>query len=138
LLAARNKQWTMAVRYLDRALSINPVDPLALNNKGFVLLNTGGLGEAAQLINRSLQQMPDNGYALRNLGLYYFKNNELEKSLANFDKALELAQPVEKLHGHAGEAYFQSGNRKKACEIWKIGVVLNDSLAEDSYNAKCR
>ena len=138
LLAARNKQWSTALAYLDRALSVNPVDPLALNNKGFVLLNTGNLEDAVSLINRSIQNRPDNGYALRNLGLYYFKKNELEKSLENFNKALELAQPVELLHGYAGEAYLKTGNKKKACEIWKIGVVLKDSLAEANYNVLCR
>jgi len=82
--------------------------------------------------------MPDNGYALRNLGLYYFKKNDLDKSLEYFDKALELAQPVELLHGYAGETYFKMGKNVKACEIWKTGIVLKDSLAESHYKAQCR
>ncbi|WP_373511755.1 tetratricopeptide repeat protein [Persicitalea sp.] len=138
LLASRNGQWQLASDYLDRALSINPVDPLALNNKGFVLLNIGELTEAAKLINRSLMNMPDNGYALRNLGLYYFKTNDLNKSIENYDKALELAQPVELLHGQAGLAYQKAGNNNIACEIWKTGIVLKDSLAKTLYSQYCQ
>ncbi|MFB9296828.1 tetratricopeptide repeat protein [Persicitalea jodogahamensis] len=138
LLAARNKQWKVSIDFLDRALSINPVDPLALNNKGFVLLNTNKPDEAVVLINRSIQNQPGNGYALRNLGLYYLMKNNLDKSTETFEQALELAQPVELLHGYAGEAFYKSGNKSKACEIWKTGVVLKDSLADNYHKLNCQ
>ena len=138
LLASRNRQWQTALDYFDQALSVNPVDPIALNNKGYVLLHTGQIDEAFTLVNRSLENKPDNAYALRNLGLYYFKKNDLEKSMNTFKKALDLAQNVELLHGYAGDAFFKAGQRNQACEIWRTGIVLNDSLADAQYANHCR
>lgn len=138
LLASRRQEWQTALTYFDQALSVNAVDPFTLNNKGFVLINLGQFEKAATLINRSLGNNPGNGYALRNLGLLYLKQNKLPESIKYFDKALDLAQSVESLHGYAGEAYLKNNAKDKACSIWQTGIVLKDSLAQMNYNQYCR
>lgn len=138
LLSSRQQEWQTALTYFDRALSVNAVDPFTLNNKGFVLINLGQFDEAATLINRSLGNSPDNGYALRNLGLLYLKQNKLSESIKSFDKALDLAQSVESLHGYAGEAYLKNKAKEKACSIWQTGIVLKDSLAQANFDQYCK
>jgi tetratricopeptide (TPR) repeat protein len=137
LLASRERNWDKALMYLDRALRMNSADPLSLNNKGYVLLRIGKREEAFKLISRSLDTMPENGYALRNLGLYYLEKQDLKESIASFEKALALAQLVESLHGYAGEAYRQNGNKAKACTLWNQGIILQDSMATAKYAEYC-
>jgi len=137
LIATRNKAWNEALFFFDRILNSNPGDPLALNNKGYVLIQTNALQEAKKLIERALDAQPENGYALRNLGLYYQKNNEPEKALIEMNKAIALAEPVDLLYGFAGRIYFSQKNKTKACEIWKKGVILKDSIAITELAKNC-
>jgi len=138
LIATNNKAWNEAIFYFDRILNSNPADPLALNNKGYVLIQTNALQEAKKLIERALDAQPDNGYALRNLGLYFQKNNEPDKALNEMNKAIELAEPVELLYGYTGRLYLIKNNKAKACETWKKGVVLKDSIAIEELAKNCR
>jgi len=138
LIATNNKNWKDAIFYFDRILNFNPADPLALNNKGYVLIQTKALAEAKKLIDRALDSQPGNGYALRNLGLYYQASHEPEKALNEMNKAIELAEPVELLYGFTGRLYFSQNNKAKACEIWKKGVVLKDSVAIEELAKNCK
>jgi tetratricopeptide (TPR) repeat protein len=138
LIATNNKEWKDAIFYFDRILNLNPADPLALNNKGYVLIQTGALNEAKKLIDRTLDAQPNNGYALRNLGLYYQASNEPEKALTEMNKAIELAEPVELLYGFTGRLYYNQNNKAKACEIWKKGVILKDSVAVEELAKNCQ
>jgi tetratricopeptide (TPR) repeat protein len=137
LLASRRQNWEQALSYFDRSLQINPVDPYALNNKGYALLQTNQLKDAQALIERSLQSLPENGYALRNLGLYYQKTGNLPKATEQFEAALDLAQPVDNLYGFAGKAYFDQGQKEKACGLWRRGTLLKDSLAVEYHEKYC-
>ena len=138
LIATNNQAWNEAIFYFDRILKFNPADPLALNNKGYVLIQTNALEEAKKLIERALDAQPENGYALRNMGLYYQKNNEPEKALNEMNKAIELAEPVDLLYGFTGRIYFVQNNKLKACETWKKGIVLKDSVAIEELAKNCR
>ncbi len=138
LLASRRQDWQSALDYFDRALSIDAVDPFTLNNKGYALLNIGRYEEAEILIDRSLGNLSDNGYALRNLGLLFLKQNKPQESIPHFNKALDLAQPVEYLHGYAGEAFLKIKDQNKACDIWRTGIALKDSIAIVKYDQYCR
>jgi tetratricopeptide (TPR) repeat protein len=138
LIATKETNWEQAISYFDLILNSNPAEPLALNNKGFVLLQTGNNTEAKKLIDRSLDIFPANGYALRNLGIYYQKNGEPEKAINEFNKAIEIAEPVEMLYGLTGSLYFQQKNKPKACELWTRGAVLKDSISVSQLAKNCR
>lgn len=138
LIAISNKDWNQAIFYFDRILDTNPANALALNNKGYALLQTNATEEAKKLIERSLDIQPENGYALRNLGLYYRQKNEPDKALSQMNKAIELAEPVDFLYGFTGQLYWDQKNQAKACETWRKGVVLKDSIAIAELAKKCK
>jgi tetratricopeptide (TPR) repeat protein len=129
LIASKNKQWQQAIAYFDQVLARDPSEPYSLNNKAYVLLVTGKEEEARVLIEKSLDKLPKNGYALRNLGIYYQLTGHTAEALNAFNKAIEIAEPVELLYGLTGQAYHDLRNLAEACKIWKQGVVLKDSLA---------
>jgi tetratricopeptide (TPR) repeat protein len=138
LIATKEKDWKTAISYFDFVLNTKPSEPFSLNNKGYVLLQTNKLEEAKKLIERSLAVLPKNGYALRNLGIYYQKAGQKDKAIAEFQKAIDIAEPVEMLYGLAGQAHFEQNNRSEACKIWKQGVILKDSLAIEKAAEFCR
>ncbi len=138
LIATKEKDWKTAISYFDLVLNTKPNDPFSLNNKGYVLLQTSKPEEAKKLIERSLSVLPKNGYALRNLGIYYQKAGQTDKAITEFQKAIEIAEPVEMLYGLTGQAHFDQNNRSEACKIWRQGIILNDSLAIEKAAEFCR
>ena len=101
-------------------------------------MQTGALEDGKKLIERALDTNPKNGYALRNLGLYYDLSNEPAKALSEYNKAIELAEPVEMLYGFTGRLYFKQKDKSKACEIWKKGSILKDSVAIEEFAKNCQ
>jgi tetratricopeptide (TPR) repeat protein len=110
----------------------------SLNNKGYVLLNSGEPAQARELISRSLERLPKNGYALRNMGLYYQGSKRYNEALAYYLKAVALADPVEELYGLTGQTYHELKDYTNACKIWKQGIILKDSLAIAEAAKNCQ
>ncbi|KAA0993232.1 tetratricopeptide repeat protein [Dyadobacter aurulentus] len=138
LLLSREKDWKAALACFDQVLNRTPDDAYSLNNKGYVLLNTGSAEEGKKLIEKSLEKIPENGYAYRNLGIYYFQKHKYAEALENYLKAIEIAEPVEMLYGLTGQAYLQNQQPVEACNIWKQGIILKDSLAIVAAKSNCR
>jgi tetratricopeptide (TPR) repeat protein len=138
LIAIKENDLSQAMSYFNLILDANPADPLALNNKGYALLLQKDSNQAKQLIDKSLDIMPENGYALRNLGLYFQQTNQPTKALEAYNNAIDLAEPVDLLYGLTGKLYFTQKNNQKACEIWRKGVALNDSLSRVEWAKNCQ
>jgi tetratricopeptide (TPR) repeat protein len=138
LIAIYENKLDDAVTLFDRILNLNPANALALNNKGYAYLRQGKLEEAAKLIDRSLDIEPGNGYALRNMGIYYQKSGQPDKALIEFNKAIEIAEPVDDLYGLTGKVYFDMNDKTNACKIWKQGIILKDSIAVSEFKSKCQ
>lgn len=138
MVYARVRNWTKANQYLDNALQINKVDPLALNNKAYVLLNTGQLEEAKKLLDHSHLLLPENGYTLRNLGIYFLEKNQPAEALNYFKEAIALEQPVEFLYGFTGLTHQRLNQLPEACKTWKQGQIMQDSLASASIEQFCK
>lgn len=138
LIAIHNHKPEEALALYDQILNINPADALALNNKGYALLQLKRWPEAEKVISRSLETEPKNGYALRNIGIYYQKIGNLEQSKSAFEKAIDLAEPVEDLYGLTGELYLQMKDQPAACKTWQQGITLKDNLATTLFNKYCK
>jgi tetratricopeptide (TPR) repeat protein len=82
--------YTGAITYLDRALSIDPNYKFALNNKGWALINLGNYKGAITYLDRALSIDPTyeaalsgKGRALGNLGNY-------KEAITYLDRALSI------------------------------------------------
>lgn len=138
LIAIHENKLDDAVTLFDRILNLNPANALALNNKGYAFIKQGKLDEAAKLIDRSLDIEPRNGYALRNMGIYYQKSGQPDKALIEFNKAIEIAEPVDELYGLTGKVYFDKSDKTAACKIWKQGIILKDSISIAEFKNNCQ
>ena len=65
--------------------------------------------------------------------LAYSKNGELNKVIADYDKAIELNPEYAKAYSHRGNAYFYKGNFEKAIEDYSQAIVLKPKIAESYY-----
>jgi tetratricopeptide (TPR) repeat protein len=117
---------------LDRALSLQPDNTAALNNRGFALRELARFDEALENLDRALAIDPDFAPALANRGKVLSEMNRLEESFAAFRGAAErayggdrpaAAKPAHQIEhdreqqqwlaaqGDAGRARFAGGER---------------------------
>lgn len=85
------EKYDLALSYLDSAIVLqgkNP-SPLVLNNKGFTLFKLGKSKEGLELVDQSLELMPDNSYAWKNRALILLSLNRKTEACAALDNALK-------------------------------------------------
>jgi len=63
-------EYEEGLKYLDRALEINPESAEALNNRGVALFHLERIDESLENLDRAITIDPENVDAMRNIGLY--------------------------------------------------------------------
>ena len=79
-----------AIAAYDAALSIQPDDHQALNNKGFALYESGRYEEAIAAYDAALSIQPDYHQALNNKGIALDDLGRYEEAIAAYDAALSI------------------------------------------------
>jgi tetratricopeptide (TPR) repeat protein len=75
----------------------------------------------------------DNAVAYSNRGVAYTKKGELDKTIEDHNKAIELKPKEAKAYLNRGNAYGDKGELDKAIEDFNKAIELNPELA-DAYN----
>ncbi|MBP1720094.1 MAG: Peptidoglycan-binding LysM, partial [Deltaproteobacteria bacterium] len=76
------------IRQMRRVLENNPDHAQALNYIGYTYAEKEiSLDEAEALVKRALELKPDDGYITDSLGWVYFKKGQLDKAIAELEKA---------------------------------------------------
>jgi len=108
-----------AEQMLRRVIGIEPANANALNYLGYLLAVRGSdLDEAIDLVQRALDQDPDNGAYLDSLGWAYFRRGDLalaEKFLAA--AAAQLPENSE-IQDHLGDVFAGLGRLADAVTAW--------------------
>ena len=71
LIYSEHDSLALSEYYFNEALKIDPVDPLLLNNFGFLYYKKKEYSKALEYINSSIDKYPNNSYAYRNRALVY-------------------------------------------------------------------
>ena len=119
------KQYENVETSLRALLSMNPNHSEALNFLGYIFAEQGiNLVEAKGLIQRALEEKPNDGYYLDSLAWVYFKQG-------NFNQAAKLQQSAISQIGddpvmfeHLGDILWKKGSRNKAQESWQKALEL--------------
>jgi tetratricopeptide (TPR) repeat protein len=92
--------------------------------------------KAIDLANELLKTKPDYYRAYYNLGLAYSELNDYENASKNFDKAFEIREkykiPDVTIFNSAGWVSMKFGDYKKAEDLFKRGIALEDKNKESS------
>ncbi len=111
--------------YYERALLIDPEDPLTNNNYAYSLSDRGiNLEQALEMINIALEAQPDNTSFLDTYGWIQYKLGNNEKAVEYIEKASMAEDATAEVFEHLGEIYFAMGNEEKAIESWERGLEL--------------
>jgi len=79
-----------AIRYLERAIAINPNEPAALNNLANIYNRQDRRGEALALIDRALSLDPAHVPARFNLAMYYYEKGMTAEASREYVMIIQL------------------------------------------------
>lgn len=115
----RSKQWPKAEADLKKALDLFPEQPHVLNYLGYSWIDQGAkLDEGMAMIERAVQQRPDDGYIVDSLGWAYFRIGNYEEATKQLERAIELKPEDPTINDHLGDAYWRVGRLLEAKFQW--------------------
>jgi tetratricopeptide (TPR) repeat protein len=116
----RSHQWPKAEADMKKALELFPEQPLVLNYLGYSWVDQGvHLDEGMDMIRRSVEQRPDDGYIVDSLGWAYFRTGNYDEAVKNLERAVELKPDDPTINDHLGDAYWRIGRTLEAHYQWQ-------------------
>ena len=108
-----------AVDWLEQVLDEFPEDPGALNDLGYLWAEQGEhLDRAHRMIEKAVQQEPDNAAYRDSLGWVLFQKGRFQEALPELEKAVS-SEPEPTVLDHLGDAYRALGQTEKAKDAWR-------------------
>jgi tetratricopeptide (TPR) repeat protein len=115
----RSKQWPKAEADLKKALELYPDEPHVLNYLGYSWIDQGmHLDEGMRMIQRAVEQRPDDGYIVDSLGWAHYRLNNYEEAVKHLERAVELRPDDPTINDHLGDAYWRVGRVLEAEFQW--------------------
>jgi tetratricopeptide (TPR) repeat protein len=150
----RSKQWAKAEGDFQKALELFPNQPHVLNYLGYSWIDQGvHLDDGMDMIKRSVEQRPDDGYIVDSLGWAYFRLGNYDEAVKNLERAVELKPVDPTINDHLGDVYWKVDRPLEAKFQWshardlkpdddelvkiekKLKVGLQDANRADPTNA---
>jgi tetratricopeptide (TPR) repeat protein len=134
-----------AIATMQRALAIDPEHAGALNFVGYSWAERGErLDEAQALIERALEQRPDDGFITDSLGwLFYMRSREaraagdaagakrwLELARAKLERAHELTGGDPVISEHLGDVYLAQNDKRAALAKYEQALAQSPRAGE--------
>ena len=130
----RSGQWPRAEADFQHALQLEPDQPMVLNYLGYSWLERHQhLQQALQMIERAVQERPDDGYIVDSLGWAYYQLGKYSEATQHLERAIELLPEDPTINDHLGDSYWRSGRREEARYQWRRALQFKP---EDEQEAK--
>jgi tetratricopeptide (TPR) repeat protein len=134
----RAHQWPLAEADFKRALELAPDQPTVLNYLGYSWADQGtNLDQARQMIDKALQQRPDDGAIIDSLGWVTLRQGDPQAAVKLLEHAVELQPEDATINGHLGDAYWAVGRKLEATFQWRRALTLNPE-PEDAARIETR
>jgi tetratricopeptide (TPR) repeat protein len=91
--------------------------------------------EAASLIQRALQQEPNNGAYLDSLGWAYYKQNKLVEAEEYLRKAIDREGNDPTILSHLADVYLKLGQNERAAELFERALAEWQKALPADYEA---
>ncbi len=129
----RQDRWPQAKADLQGALALSPEEPFVLNYLGYSMVERHqDLREARSLIQRALDNRPDDGSIRDSLGWAMLRQNDVPGAVRTLEQAAEEIPEDPTVNYHLGSAYWAAGRKIEAEDQWRWALVLHpepDDLA---------
>lgn len=120
--------WNKAEAYYQKAVELDAENPIYSNYLGYTWLEMNkNLPEAMALIEKAVEQFPQDGNILDSLGWGYFLQGEYEKALPILEKAVDMEAGNAVINAHLGDLYWRLGRFREARFQWQHALQLKDS-----------
>jgi tetratricopeptide (TPR) repeat protein len=127
----RMSQWKAAEADLRKALTLSPDQPLVLNYLGYSWIEQRtNLDEALAMIQKAVEQRPDDGYIVDSLGWALYKLGRYKDAIEWLEKAAALIPEDPTINDHLGDAYWQTGRRLDATFQWRHAAAMKPEAAD--------
>lgn len=111
-----------AVETFERIIEVNSINATALNYVGYWFADRNErLDYALELIDRALEQEPDNGYFIDSRGWVFYQLGRYEQALEDLERAAELVEDAV-IFEHLGDVYMKLNNTEKAHTAYEKGL----------------
>ncbi len=119
------KQYDQVEAMLKRILGQDSRHSEALNFLAYTYAVQGKhLDEATSLIQRALEQKPDDGYYLDSLAWIQYKQGNFKQAIATQRKALAKIEDDAVMHEHMGDMLWKSKQFDAARDQWEQAIKL--------------
>ena len=95
---------------------------------------TAGTGEGIQEVEKLLEGDPTNVDLLDWLAFMYYSNNDIDKAILTYKKALAIKDDNENQHYYLANSYFKKGMHVEAKKEWNevIRIKPNSKIAKNA------
>jgi tetratricopeptide (TPR) repeat protein len=122
-----------ATLYRD-SLAKNPDSPLALNNLGTILANTGEPREAIALLEKALQLDPNYVEAHNNLGAALARNGRVAEAMDHYEQALRIDPNSFNCHYNLAVAFTRQSRPRDAITHFREALRIDPNSPTAHYN----
>jgi tetratricopeptide (TPR) repeat protein len=134
----RVHDWPRAEADMKQALRLDPNQAIVLNFLGFSWAEQNrNLPEAHDMIQRALDQRPNDGEIVDSLGWVVLRQGDVKQAVRLLERAAELDPSDPTITGHLGDAYWDAGRHIEAQDQWRRALVLNPD-PEDAVRIEAR
>jgi tetratricopeptide (TPR) repeat protein len=117
----------------EKIMSIDPDNPIALNNVAYLMAEEGtNLDQALSYANRAKQRMPNHPDVNDTLGWIYIKKNLSDNAVSIFKDLIQRFPEKSTYHYHLGMALFQKGDKPNAKKSLELALTKNPDNAEQT------
>ena len=126
----RAKNWERAEADFLTALKLAPEQPYVMNYLGYSWVEQGrNLAEAQKLIERAVEQRPNDGYIVDSLGWVLYRTGQHKEAVPHLERAVQLRPGDAVINDHLGDAYWQVGRRREAAFQWRRSLEMGPDPA---------
>nr|WP_282567668.1 tetratricopeptide repeat protein [Devosia sp. MC532] len=123
----RAKEWPKAEADFLRALELNPDQPQVLNYLGYSWIDMDmHLDRALGMIEKAVEQQPQDGYIIDSLGWAFYKLGRLDEAVETLERSVMLLPNDPEINDHLGDAYWKIGRKNEARFQWTIAKSVDD------------
>ena len=122
----RSRQWPKAQSDLQHALRLAPNQPFLLNYLGYSWLERNQDPAGARvMIQRALDQKPDDGSIQDSLGWAMYRQHDIAGAVRELERAAEQMPEDPTVNYHLGVAYWATGRKIEARDQWRWALLLH-------------
>lgn len=114
-----------AMRILDKAILMLPLNPNAWVEKGNLLYDSGAVEKAYACFQKSDSLKPGYFPAVRNMAVSLHALGRSDEALKAYEKALELNPREVDLYVNMGALLVSMGDKQRAREVWQRALSID-------------